>query len=164
VTTVSFAAEEPPVRGPYLILNGEVGAGVVNQVAVMSEVSPRYAPAGLALITASIVGLPAADDVELVAQVRDELGAWFGPGVQGWRLLEVRRIEKALPRYAPPTAPTPTRPSRLSSGIYVCGDHRATPSLEGALRAGVEAAHAVIAQRRQPSGSATLPERPSRGV
>lgn len=164
VTTISFAAEEPPVRGPYLILNGEAGGGVVNQVAVMSEVSPRYAPAGLALITASVVGLPSIDDDALVAKVQDELTSWFGQGVRSWRLLDVRRIEKALPRFAPPTPQTPALPARLASGVYVCGDHRATPSLEGALRSGVEAARAVIAQRRQPSGAATLPERPSRGV
>ena len=43
VTCLYFAAPEPPVEGPWLLLNGE-GQGRVNHVAVMSEVSAAYAP------------------------------------------------------------------------------------------------------------------------
>ncbi|CAN0510593.1 unnamed protein product, partial [Laminaria digitata] len=33
---------------------------------------------------------------------------------------------------------------QLGEGIFVCGDHRATPTLDGAMRSGVLAAEAVV--------------------
>lgn len=44
---------------------------------------------------------------------------------------------------APPT--DLSRPVRLGSGLYVCGDHRTTATLDGALKSGRLAAEAVLA-------------------
>lgn len=44
---------------------------------------------------------------------------------------------------------------QLSEGIFVCGDHRATPTLDGAMRSGVLAAEAVV--RSLLTGSACNP-------
>ena len=55
VTCLYFAAPEPPVEGPWLVLNGE-GRGLVNNVAVMSEVSRSYAPEGQSLVSVSVLG------------------------------------------------------------------------------------------------------------
>src|SRR5215469_11523407 len=43
VTCFYYAAEEPPVKEPMLVLNGD-GAGPVNNLAVISNVAPSYAP------------------------------------------------------------------------------------------------------------------------
>ena len=55
-----FAAAGPPLPGPLLMLDGEA-SGPARNVAVMSEVSPSYAPAGRALVAAAVPG-PAALD------------------------------------------------------------------------------------------------------
>ena len=38
-----------------------------------------------------------------------------------------------------------TQPARLGERLYACGDHLATPSLNGALRSGRLAAEALLA-------------------
>ena len=45
-----------------------------------------------------------------------------------------------------PLAPA-ERPVRLASGLFVCGDHRDTASIHGAMLSGRRAAAAVLALR-----------------
>ncbi|MCI0408947.1 MAG: FAD-dependent oxidoreductase, partial [Acidobacteria bacterium] len=51
-STLYFTAEAPPYHGPYLMLDGD-GLGPVNNLCVLSEVSPAYAPTGQVLISAT---------------------------------------------------------------------------------------------------------------
>jgi predicted NAD/FAD-dependent oxidoreductase len=46
---------------------------------------------------------------------------------------------------APPT--DLSRPVDLGDGLYVCGDHRATATLDGALVSGRRAAEAILAKK-----------------
>lgn len=138
VSCVYFAAPEPPLPGAWLVLDGD-GEGPVNNVAVMTEVSREYAPPGCALVSASVIG---AGEPDLVA-VRRQLASWFGPGVRDWRTLRTYQIPQALP--ALPVGVQIEHPSRISEGLYACGDHRLHPSLNGALRSGRLAAEAVFA-------------------
>ncbi len=141
VTCLHFAAERPPITGPLLVLNGE-GSGPVNNLCVMSEVSPAYAPAGRSLVSATVLG--SEDRGGLEAAVRAQLGGWFGPAVDGWRLLRSERIERALPDQSPPTPESGSLPVRLGDRRYVCGDHRADASINGAMASGRAAATAVL--------------------
>lgn len=138
VTCLHFAAERDPVSEPILVLNGE-GRGLVNDLAVLSSVAPTYAPPGAALVHATVLGAGPVDE----GAVRAELSTWFGPEVARWRLLRSRAIPHALPAYVPPTSSR--RDARVGPGLFVAGDHWATPSLEGALASGRRAAEAVLA-------------------
>jgi phytoene dehydrogenase-like protein len=73
VTAFSFEATEPPLRGPWMLLDGE-GRGPVNDAAVMSEIAPEYAPPGRALVSASVLGTHA-DPGELEPRVRRPVAA-----------------------------------------------------------------------------------------
>jgi hypothetical protein len=141
VTCLYFAAERPPITGPLLVLNGE-GSGPVNNLCVMSEVSPAYAPAGRSLMSVTVLG--SEDRSGLEAAVRAQLRGWFGPAVDGWRLLRSERIERALPDQSPPTPEGGTLPVRLGDRRYVCGDHRADASINGAMASGRAAATVVL--------------------
>ena len=136
VTTRWFGTELAPFDEPLLFLNG-TGRGVVNNVAVMSTVSPHYAPPGRHLVGVSSPG-PAADTEPVISDLR----SWFGAIVDTWELIRVDEIPRAQPRYLPgedlPAAP------RLDSGVFVAGDHRANPSIDGALRSGRAAAQAAF--------------------
>ncbi len=142
VTCLYFAAEHAPLAEPVLVLDGE-GRGPVNNLCVPSAVAPAYAPAGKSLVSATVLGIPAADDAALEGGVRTQLREWFGPEVLRWRHLRTYRIAHALPAQEPPALTPSERPVRLASGLYVCGDHRDTASIQGAMVSGRRAAEAV---------------------
>jgi phytoene dehydrogenase-like protein len=138
-TCLYFAADHTPLTGPKLVLNGG-DDGPINNLCVMSEVAPELAPPGQALVSVTVVGGTTDDSLE--ASVRRQLAGWFGDVVNGWRLLHAYRIERALPAQSPPRPPR--RPPRLSSGLYVCGDHWRDGSINGAMASGRAAAQAVL--------------------
>lgn len=84
------------------------------------------------------------DDMELQEIVHGELKNWFGGQVDGWEHLKTYRIAHALPETGPQGLAEPSRSVRLKAGLYVCGDHRETPSIAGALLSGRRAATAVM--------------------
>ncbi len=135
-TTVSYAADRSPLDEPILLLNGE-GQGPVNHVCVPSDVCPSYAPAGAALVSATVLGVPDVDDEQLDQAVRRHLREWFGPRVSEWRRLKVDRVAHALPIGAP---------RRPSGDRICCGDYLTNPSIDGALQSGLSAAAEVIAR------------------
>ncbi|MEM8558926.1 MAG: NAD(P)/FAD-dependent oxidoreductase, partial [Bacteroidota bacterium] len=144
VTCAYYAAPTPPIADPILVLDGE-NAGPVNNLAVMSNVAPSYAPDGRALIAATVLGLPDAGDNLLDVRVREHCRTWFGEQVDAWTPLRTYHIEHAQPGQVPPALTPPTRPFRLDDGLYVTGDHRTNASINGAMRAGRLAAEAILA-------------------
>ena len=140
VASFWFSAPEPPLRGPRLVLDGE-GRGPVNDLAVLSEVAPSYAPPGRALIVANVPGA-GANRAGLAGAVHDQLAEWFGDAVAQWRLLKAFTIREALPRQRPEDLASRAGP-RIASGLYLAGDHCASGSLQGALASGRRAAEAV---------------------
>jgi phytoene dehydrogenase-like protein len=130
------------VGEPVLVLNGE-GRGPVNDLCVPSDVAPSYAPPGAALVSATVLGVPPLADDALDAAVREQLRGWFGAPVDGWRLLRVHRIPFALPAQPPAALAPAERPVRVRDGLFVCGDHRDTASMQGAMASGRRAAAAV---------------------
>ncbi len=143
VTCLYFAAPKPPVDEPILVLDGE-GRGPVNNLCVPSAVQPTYAPAGASLVSASVLGVPALGDAALEAAVLEQLMGWFGDLVRRWEHLRTFRIPYALPAATPAELDPPSRPVRLREGLYLAGDHREGPSIQGALVAGRRAAEALI--------------------
>jgi phytoene dehydrogenase-like protein len=148
VTCLYFAAPASPVAGPILVLDGS-GAGPVNTLCVPSEVRASYAPPGWALVSASILGVPDVDDDVLEQRARDQLAGWFGDQVDGWQQLRTYRIERALPALVPPALEPKDRRVRLRPGLFVCGDHRETASIQGAFASGRRAAQAVAEELRR---------------
>jgi phytoene dehydrogenase-like protein len=140
---VYYAAPESPLDEPILLLDGD-GAGPINNVAVPSDVAPGYAPDDRALVAAVVVGNPDTPDDELEREVRNQLIDWFGLAAGGWAHLRTVRIPYALPDQSPPFLQNPDRDVRRRSGLYVCGDHARTGSLNGAIASGRAAARAVL--------------------
>lgn len=142
VCCLYFSADESPLNEPILVLDSE-GRGPVNHFAVMSDVAPEYAPAGAALISASVLGDPPQDDGQLESDVRNHLAEWFGPSVHGWRHLRMYRLRHAVPDQTAPALDVPERPVRIRPGLYVCGDHRDNATIDGAMHSGWRAAQAA---------------------
>ncbi|MFD7733730.1 NAD(P)/FAD-dependent oxidoreductase [Kitasatospora phosalacinea] len=135
VTTFYHAAERSPLAGPTLLVDGD--RRLLNSV-VLSEVVPGCAPPGRSLVSTSVLGTAAEEPA-----VRLRLAELYGCDTSGWEPLAAYRIPGALPAMP---APHPlTRRSRWAPGRYVCGDHRATGSVQGALASGARAAREVLA-------------------
>lgn len=142
---LQFAADASPTRGRADLHLGRPGTGPIATLATMSDVAPTYAPPGRHLVSVSTCGVPSEDDAALEAAVRSQARGWFGPAVDGWRLLDVRRIPYAQPRQDPGDLPALARSTRRGDRLWVCGDHRDTGSIQGALVSGRRTADEVLA-------------------
>lgn len=143
VTCFYYAADEPPVSEPTLVLNGD-GAGPVNNFAVISRVAPSYAPRDKHLISISVLGTQNLTEVQLGGFIIAQMKNWFGKVASSWQFLRAYRITHAQPQQLPGALEPPERPVRIRPGVYVCGDHRDTASIQGAMVSGRRAAEAVL--------------------
>lgn len=137
VTVVHHAVPEPPLAEPALLLDAD-RRGPVAHTAVISQVDHGRAPAGRALVSSTVLGPPPAEH-----ELRAHLAALYGTSTSGWETLAVHHDPYAVPAMPPPH--DPHRPVRLLDGLYVCGDHRDISTVQGALRSGRRAAHALLA-------------------
>ena len=140
VPTHYHLAPEPPVSAPAIVLDGERSGPVTNTV-VLTNAAPSYAP-GRHLVSSSTLaaGVPE-------PEVRRHLSRLYGVETAGWQHVAAYDVEDALPRQTPPMCRF-RKPVRLEPGLYVCGDHRDSASIQGALVSGRRAATAVLAELR----------------
>lgn len=143
VTCVYFAAFEPPIREPILVLNGE-GKGPINNMCVPSVVSPSYAPIGMSLVSATVLGNPEGGDNKLVAAVWRQMQEWFGDVVKQWQPLRTYRVRQALSSQGVGVIEPKPKAAKRQDGIYVCGDYTDVASINGAMASGRRAAEAVL--------------------
>ena len=142
---VYFSAPIAPVNGAYVILDG-TGQGPVLNVSVMSHVSPQYAPSDKHLIAAA---LPGVCDGDLENIARTQLRRWWGAQVDDWQHIRTYRIPHGQPGQDSPFSPK--KRVSLGDGLYVCGDHRDTGSIQGAMYSGRRTAEAVLENIRSSS-------------
>ena len=138
LTTLYHVAPTPPADSPTLHLDG-TGGPLANTV-VLTEAAPGYSPDGRALVSSSFLGT--ADRVP-EPEVRRELARIYGVPTGEWVHLHTAEVPRALP--ALPAASPLRRDVALGDGLFVAGDHRDTPSQQGALVSGRRAAQAVLA-------------------
>ncbi|MFD8171098.1 FAD-dependent oxidoreductase [Streptomyces cellulosae] len=138
VTVVHHTTDEPPGTDASLLLDADRG-GPVAHTAVVSAVDPSRAPAGRTLVTSTVLG-PATADTDTA--VRTHLARLYGVPTTRWETLAVRHTPDAVPAMLPPH--DLHRPVRLLAGLYVCGDHRDSGAVAGALRSADRAATALL--------------------
>ncbi|MEZ6139644.1 MAG: NAD(P)/FAD-dependent oxidoreductase [Zavarzinella sp.] len=142
VTCLYFTAPKAPFTQPYLVLNGE-GSGVINNLAVLSNVVPEYAPPDRALISVSVLGNHALE--EILPTVKQELHSWYGVQTEQWELLKHYQIPYALPRqHVEDFAKMRQLTAPLPPNVQICGDHTHHGSIQGALESGRRAAELAL--------------------
>lgn len=141
VTCLYFIADQSPIGEPILVLNGDEFDGPINNLCVPSDVSGDYAPAGQALVSATVLGAGHAEG--LVDRVLEQATHWYGDQVRGWRHLKTYEIEHALPLQGCEQLETVYRSVRSDSGVVYCGDYLSFASIQGAMETGRLAAEAV---------------------
>ena len=140
VTTFYHVAPEPPLTRPVVVIDADQRA--VLSSAVLTEVAPSYGPGpgSGALVSTSVLGLAGSPATERL--VRARLADLYRAPTSSWEHLATYEVAEALPVLAPGQ---PLRQSvRLGERLYICGDYRDTPSLQGAMVSGRRAAQAVL--------------------
>ena len=82
----------------------------------------------------------------ITGRVREQLARWFDSGTSDWEHLRTDVIADGQPEQGPPL--DPKQPVALGEGVFVCGDHRDTASIQGAMFSGGRAASAVLEHLR----------------
>lgn len=143
VAAIWFDSTAAPLHNRHIYLDG-AQSGPMKNLAVVSDVASSYAPAGKTLCVAAVPGSPALG-AHLEADVRSQLISWH-PGASSWDTIRVDVIAHGQPLQRAPL--NPRKSVRLGDGRYICGDHRDTASIQGALFSGRRAAAAVLADMR----------------
>ncbi|WP_249522369.1 NAD(P)/FAD-dependent oxidoreductase [Modestobacter marinus] len=148
VTTHLHVLAESPWPSPLIVL-GQPGGRLVNS-AVVSDAQPAYSPDGRALVASSTLAQAREADV------REEVARLHGVPSTELAHLTTVTVTGAQPAATPPLQHR--RPVDLGEGLFVCGDHRDTPSIQGAMASGARTARAVLRRLGTSSSTVTDPE------
>jgi hypothetical protein len=128
-----------------LLLDGTGSLGIANSV-VLTRAAPGYAPPGRHLIATTATEEAGLDEPAL----RRALTTLYGRPTGDWEHVATVRADPGLVA-APPPQGRLRQPAALGGGLFVAGDHRDTPSLQGALVSGRRAARAVLRELGVPA-------------
>jgi predicted NAD/FAD-dependent oxidoreductase len=137
VTTIYHAAAVAPLDQPTLLLDTDDSP--VNNTVVVTAAAPSYSPDHRALVATSLVhGARQRWDE---AAVRSRLAVLYDVPTGEWEHVSTYDLPQALPAMP---APHDFRKPVRHGDVFVCGDHRDTSSIQGALVSGERAAVAVL--------------------
>ena len=139
----AFAADRSPLTRPTLVVSGD-DDGPIDNLTVPSDVVDGYAPPGRTLVSVSIRGDSPLGDADVADAIRRQAAGWFGDAVEGWRHLRTVRVDHALPDESPEARKRRRPAGRIAPGLFLCGDHCGTASINGALASGRRCAEAVL--------------------
>jgi phytoene dehydrogenase-like protein len=139
---VSLPSRSGLPTGNRLILNATTQGP--NHVAPVSAVAPAQAPADQSLYSATFLGVPEADEDELLGRVQHALAEWYPEANLGdLSLVKTHRLPFAQFDQPPgfqsrlPAVTAPEGP------VVLAGDYTRWSSIQGALESGRQAATAV---------------------
>ena len=143
VTAFHHAAVLAPPRGEPAVLVDADPYSPVARTAAVSHAVPARSPDHRTLVSTNVVGHTGTRTSELEAAVRARLAELYRAEDSQWECVAVHHFPHATPAMTSPH--NFRRPVRLIHGLYVCGDHRGTAGIDGALESGRRAARSVLA-------------------
>ena len=149
---VAFAADRSPLPGRMLLVSGEA-SGPIDNLTVPSDVAAGYAPPAATLVQVSIRGDWQGSDSGLADAVRAQAAGWLGAAPRSWRPLAAVAVPHALPDESPAARRLRPADPRLAPGLWLCGDHCGTASINGALAGGRRCAERIVAATAATLGS-----------
>lgn len=148
VNTFYYKFSHSPFDEAYMALNS-LPVGLINHLAVMTDVSTKYSFTSDALISVSVVDDHGLQPEILAREVKKELKEWFGPQASYWELIRHYRIKHALPTQDIVHNDLDINTVRLGENLYQVSDCVTNGSINGAMRAGRQIAEHI-------TGKATL--------
>ena len=143
---VAFAADQQPPWGATLLVSAEqAGVGPIDNLTVPSAVAAGYAPAGKSLVYVSVRGDWEGTSDKLPDAICRQAAGWLGSQVNTWRHLTTITVPLALPVETPIVRRARPAAARIGPGLFLCGDHLTTASINGAMAAGRLIAEDILA-------------------
>lgn len=133
--TTWYHSVDSATRNARLIIDGQSRGPVMNTLAI-SKVSSAYAPVGKDLISTT-TPLSITE-----SETRRHLSLLWGCDTRDWELVAKYEIPSALPLQSVGRALSQS--VLVRQNIYCIGDHRSTPSQQGALFTGTLAARLIL--------------------
>ena len=143
IVNLYFSADRAPFSDKLIALNYG-GSRWVNNLAVLTNLSPKLAPEGKHLISVSVVRDTELGERDLQKLVKSELSQAFGPEVQDWQHLRSYFISRALPSPSLFVMELGDQDVIYQNGIYLAGDYLLNGSLQAALYSGRRAAEVAL--------------------
>jgi phytoene dehydrogenase-like protein len=145
-TTLYFSADSAAYKKPIIALNASA-CKMVNNIAIMDQVSSHYAPAGKSLISVSLVpgDIRLLEENVLAEQAISDLKHWF-PDAVHWKHLKTYDIPYALPNDSRVTNDILPSSLQLTEHCFICGDHLLNGSINGAMKSGRVTAEAMLSK------------------
>lgn len=148
-TQFYFSAPRSPMKSKLIGLQyGD--DSYINNLAVLSDISPALSPRGQSLISVTLQDRPSQPEEEVFRNIRSALTPIFGSSVEEWELLRSFHVARALPQVNNVQYSVPFEQTRIKDGVYVAGDYLLNPSLNGAMLSGELAAKALVLNHVNP--------------
>lgn len=144
--TLYFSADQQPVEGAWIVLNGNM-RGITHHIVPVSNLNPFTEPIEKHLISATILGERSESDEQLAEIVKAEARIWFPHhDAENWQLIRGYRLKNA--QLKQPPGFWEKRPSHISAveGLYLAGEYTTNSSIDGAIRSGLRCADTVLSQ------------------
>lgn len=150
-TNLYFVAPQSPNTSKMLMLRGDE-TGPIQSAVVLSDIAPEYASRNRSLISVTVSEAMRDETAEsLESAVRQQATNWFGEQAERWECVQTIRVPYGLPKTELEPVVQPVRGGESSLAgipphVYVCGDYRETPSIQGAMNSGIRVADQIIKQ------------------
>lgn len=134
-----FRAPKLPLWDPFLILNSDPEA-FVNTVAPMSLAQPSYAPRGVQLVCAAVLGADSMQDAEIVDRAKTDLSKMFPKeDIERWEMIRVDNISNAQVSEIPNVEYRPSNPP----GFHLIGERMTGSRINFAVVNGISTGEKV---------------------
>lgn len=131
--TIYFEADQTPHKNKLVGIVAKKNA-LVNNVSIMSNVNPAYAPSGKHQIAVSIFDNKYSQQIE--NQIKKECATWFGKQTDEWKMITRFQINRALPNQKTVKFDISKEESKIGSNVYLAGDGVLNGSINAALKSG----------------------------
>ena len=129
-----FIADKLPFKDPIIALNANKDA-LVNNMAIMDNLSKKYVPNQKHLISISVIkNIAQLSHNDVVQKIKFEMSEWFD--VDDWEFLESFKINYALPNQVNVKNAIPNSDLIKQKNIFNCGDYLSNGSINAAMFSG----------------------------
>jgi protoporphyrinogen oxidase len=142
-TCLHYKTKTSPYNEPLLYLN-QNKEQLFAHLTPITNINPNYSTSKDCLVSVTVKNSDEYALDQLDSILRSELKNHFGEQINGWDLIDIKKVNYALPYMTKSNLSPWSRTKEVYEKIYIGGDYTETPSIDGAIKAGVTIASHII--------------------